>query len=500
MPALLDLTLYALPAGPLQRRLFTSGRSFTTRPTDAPANTVVASRLAGQLLARRDLVDRATTFGAIRPGRGQLTLINVDGALDSLALDYAPREVRLWWSAEHDAPFPAGWQQIAVWQLERIVLAERELQLQLADGLTVLDQPALPAVYAGTNALPDGVEGTADDIKGQRKPRVLGSVLNIAPVLVNSARLIYQLSDQPCSVAAVYDGGLPLTAGAAYASLADLQATAPAAGQYRVYSGAEGAFIRLGAAAAKAVTADANGSETRAGRLAASLATAAGLTLADIAALDSVTAPVGLYLTGDVTALAAIGELLGSIGATASLDALGRLRLARLTAPAVPLADIQPWQIKQLQLLGTDDADGGLPVWRVKIGYARNVTPQQRDALAGSVTPARAAWLAEPQRYVEAVDSAVKAAWLQPPEQQADTCLLTRADAEAEAARRLALYSGRRLVQITVPMTPALAALDVGQTVRLFWPRYGLAGGKVLLLIGIVHDFSKNEAVFRLWG
>lgn len=66
-------------------------------------------------------------------------------------------------------------------------------------------------VYAGTNMLPVGIEGTDDTIKGNNKPKVLGDCRNISAVLVNSSLLIYQVSSRDdCRITAVYDEGVLL--------------------------------------------------------------------------------------------------------------------------------------------------------------------------------------------------------------------------------------------------------------------------------------------------
>lgn len=48
-------------------------------------------------------------------------------------------------------------------------------------------------------------------------------------------------------------------------------------------------------------------------------------------------------------------------------------------------------------------------------------------------------------------------------------------------------------------MTSA-AAYDLGSTVTLTWPRYGLDAGKRLVVIGWQADFGLKEITLRLWG
>jgi|GEM_PF-5958288 len=66
-------------------------------------------------------------------------------------------------------------------------------------------------VYAGTNLLPAGIEGTDDTTKGNDKPKVWGDCRNISAVLVNSSLQIYQVSSRDdCRITAVYDEGVLL--------------------------------------------------------------------------------------------------------------------------------------------------------------------------------------------------------------------------------------------------------------------------------------------------
>ncbi len=74
-----------------------------------------------------------------------------------------------------------------------------------------LNNPHPMAAYAGDNVAPSGLEGTADTIGGDVKPKVFGDVRNITPVLVNAPLQIYQVSSRDdCRITAVYDEGVGL--------------------------------------------------------------------------------------------------------------------------------------------------------------------------------------------------------------------------------------------------------------------------------------------------
>lgn len=79
---------------------------------------------------------------------------------------------------------------------------------------------------------------------------------------------------------------------------------------------------------------------------------------------------------------------------------------------------------------------------------------------------------------------------------------MTQANADAEAARLLALYKVRR---DTFKVRARLSAeeveeIDLGQVVRLTWHRYGLAAGRLFVVTGLRQDFERDAVEVTLWG
>lgn len=88
-------------------------------------------------------------------------------------------------------------------QADQIVVSLRAPQ-------EALSVPMPMARFLGTNALPFGLEGD-DSLQEQVKPIVLGSVKAVAPLLINSSLLIYQVSTSPdCCINEVFVGGVKL--------------------------------------------------------------------------------------------------------------------------------------------------------------------------------------------------------------------------------------------------------------------------------------------------
>lgn len=451
-------------------------------------------------------IDRALTVGASRVGYGEVILAT-DGHLDhllDLGLDGQTLLIR---RGPQDGAYPGDFPIQMRATLEQPEFSALAVRLRLRDRLVELEKPLAQGFYGGTNVLPDGIDGTADDLKGRPRPRVYGRVYNISPPLVNTARLIYQAHDGALAdIPAVYDRGATLSRGADYADLADMQANAPGAGQWRAWLA--GGCLRLGSSPSGQVSCDAVEGAAVADRTVAQIlsriALSMGLALEDIDLLDRATldqaAPqeVGVWVDGEQTALAVMDKVAASVGAWYGFDRLGWLRMGRLAAPAgSPVSEITEASVVALERTAQD----ALPAWRVVVSHARNYTVQASD-IAGSVGAARRAWIAQATRAASAERASVKTLHRLATEMVRDTLLVSGADAQAEAARLLALYSVRRDTFVVTVRLAAdeVAALDLGKVVRLTWPRFGLAGGKLLMVTGMKLDFQALEAQLTLWG
>ncbi|MGT2508197.1 hypothetical protein [Cupriavidus basilensis] len=495
MTIAIEVSAWRISAAAVEVLRFASA-GFTTRPTDTPANAFFEGRLQEQPRLSRMLFDRATTYGASRASAGKIRLLNTDGGLDSLVSDYAfdgrPFTVKV---GQPGTPV-SGWATVMSGLLDDVSADDGAMNLQVRDRLAFLGRPLARPKYAGSNVLPDGVEGTKDDLKDQYKPRVYGGVFNVPAKAVNTSKLIYQVSDQACTVTVVYDNGVALARGANYASQADLLATAPAAGTFRCWGG----LFRLGSMPAGQVTADAGTAEQRAGALLRQLALdgeipAGDIVEADVTALNAAnSAPVGVWVDGEANTQTVMDELANAIGAWYGFDRLNRLRMGRLTAPTgVPVAR---WSVDAVTSLVLRSA--GVPNWRAVVRFGRNYTVQAQPA--GSVAQARKAFLAQEYRQTAVEVVAVKTAWPSSEEVTFDAALVAEADAAAEATRRSALYSVRRiLVDVEVPLSELGDQVDLGVVVALDHPRYGLAG-RLLRVIGLDAGVDSDTVKLTLWG
>lgn len=494
MTIAIEVTAWRISTAAVEVLRFAS-EGFTTRPTDKPPNAWYEGRLVEQPRLARTLFDRATTYGASRASVGQIRLNNADGVLDVLATDYAFDGRAFAVKVGQRGTPVAGWSVVMSGVLDDVRGDAGSIVLMVRDRLAWLEKPLTRPKYAGNNVLPDGVEGTKDDLKDQYKPRVYGAVLNVPAKMVNTSKLVYQVSDQACTVSAVYDNGVALARGADYASQADMLATAPAANSVRCWSG----LFRLGTKAIGQVTADAATAELRVGGLLQQLALDAGIPAgdivgADVAALNAAnSAPVGVWIDGEATAQAAMDELANSIGAWYGFDRLNRFRMGRLSAPAG--APVARWPVDACSAPVLRSA--GVPDWRAVVHYGRNHTLQAQPA--GSVTDARKAFLLQEYRQTAVEVASVKNAWPSSNEVAFYTALVAEADAVAEAARRSALYSARRvLVDVEVPLSE-LGSVDLDAVVVLDVSRFSLAG-RPLRVIGLDAGVANDAAKLTLWG
>jgi hypothetical protein len=496
MTIAIDVTGYRLSDGTLQTLRF-SDDGFMTLPSDTPANAYYEPRLSAPPHFARSLFNTAlATFGASQSTPGNIVLENSDGGADYLLTDYAfdgrPFTIRV---GTIGTPF-AQWTVTASGTLSDVTVSDTTtISLVVNDRLKTLALTQVRPTYGGTNVLPNGVDGTANDMQGQYKPRVYGSVLNIAPKCVNTSNLIYQASDQAnCSITAVYDNGVLLTQDADYPDLATLQSTQPASGHYRRFQG----YFRLGASPASQVTCDATSGMTAAASIMQQIALDSGFTSADISAADVTalnglnSAPCGVWADGQTTGQTLMDAIAGSIGAYYSFDRFGILRMGRLTAPSgSPAVTFDDVVLEQVNV-----KEAGIPVYQVTIDYAKNYTTQNQPA--GAVTVDRRAWLAQTFRTQIATNAALQTAWPSATTQVYDTGLINASDALAEANRRLALLGRRLLMTVDIDLSQ-LGTLDLGSVVAFTYPRYGLPS-KLMVVVGVDAGADTHLATLTLWG
>ncbi len=500
----IELTAAIDAAGTTQALCVADDR-LVTGAADTPAHVAFDPRLIDPGSIGLAAYSDGRTGGATRLETGEIVVANADGALDGWigwSFDGRPVVIR---QGEAGAAYPAAWSTLLAATAEGIEATGDRIVVRLRDRQYLFDTPVCAIPYAGSNSLPNGLEGTADDVKGRKKPRGWGKVLNFAAPCVNTSRVIFEVG--ACqSVDVAYEGGNALSKGADYTSQADMESNVPAAGYFRCWPA--GGYFRIPATPSAQITADVTYStsgNSTAAQILKALALSAGLSSGeissgDVTALDTACAYVlGIVLADDTPHRRAMDAIAASIGAWYGFDGAGTLRMGRLAAPSgTPALAIEDYDV--LSIERRPPADGaGIPLWRATVAFQRNHTVQAAGLL-GAVTAARRAWVAEEYRRVVAEDAAVKTQWLLAGELEAETLITAAADAGAEAARLRDLYKVRRdIFDVAVPAAAA-AGIELMSVVRVTCPRYGLGAGRDFRLIGRALELSAGRIVLSLWG
>lgn len=490
---------------------YSSGPGFMTGHLETPADTWFAPRLMQPVGFKRTMFSNSRVTGGSTVGTGEIVLNNADGGLSHLR-DYGIDGRSVVVQVGEQGAAISTFFPVLTGTAEQVEVGTTRVTIRLRDLLHVLAQPIQANLYVGNNSLPSGAEGTADDIKGQRKPLLFGRRYHLPPVLVNTAKLIYQIHDGTVhAVDAVYDQGVALTfSGTDRANLAALEGATITAGQYDTCK-ALGLF-RLGGAAVGKVTVSARGDasggyvNTAAEIVQRMLTQRCGISSGDLdsgafSALAGASAECGIYLTGEVTRQDAIDQVLASVGGWLAPDREGVWQVGQLTAPfGSPGTSFTDADIVSLETLPTRDAGAGVPVWRVKL---RGVPYDQFSAadIAGGVSEADRARLLQPWREVAESDSSVQTMHLLAPEMTRDTCLQDTTAMTSEAARLLAMHSVRRdFVRARVIINEDYYKAELGDEVRLTTARLNYGSGRDFIVVGVEPDGKRHRLILDLWG
>lgn len=457
-------------------------------------------------------------FGAVQSW-GELVLANVGGTLDTLVskgntdgrrvrvlygVKPYDRARKLWTDPSYDALETAFVGVVGV-----IDVAEDTISLPLRDVAYKLDTAYQTAFYAGTG----GREGT-DDIEGQPKPRLRGGTpsnpcRNITPVLIDPVNLIYQVSDGPGTIEAVYQRGYGGDI-AFQGTTGDLYSGSTSPGHYRYESTSNGLFFQLGSPPEGEITVDAcgwfreAGAQTQIGAILRYIMEEdVALSSADIDAsawadLDSTYGyEAAIFVGQEAIAADVINEALAGIGARLLTTRAGLLRPYVLKPPAISTTTHygrgQITKITSLQL----PEDIGAAAWRIRVGYARNHTIQTSD-LAAAVSEDRRQWLANEWRYGVWSDQTVRANFEKPGDITIPSVLTRKADAEDVANRLGALWGvARRLYDVEMGLQPL--ERDIGDTVSLSYDIVGLRNQRRLgVIVGEQIRSGQGQAIIKV--
>lgn len=432
---------------------YLASRPYVTCPLDTPPNTEYQALVTGGLA----FTEQVSLTGEAGLSGGDIELDNRDGALDGWLPDvWMNRAIKVW-SGDPSWARP-DFRLVFDGVIADIGSAGREsVNLVLRDKLQRLNTPISEAKLGGATPNKDAM-----------LPVPFGECHNVTPLLTNPATLEYGFLGAVESIVEVRTNGKPIEV---------------------LHDESSGRFRLVNDPFSTTITASVQGDNVggyapRIAPLVRRIATGYGkasdrfanadLDLANLAEFD-VAHPqtVGLYIADRTNQAQAIQQLAASVGAQAIMSRTGQLRLVQIALPGTGVAvDVGPAQMKERSLRVAQR----LPVSAaVKIGFDRNWTVQ--PSLTTSIPPAHADLYATEWLSETVVDEAVRARYrLSDDPVQIDTCLKTRVDARAEAARRLALNQAPRTIY-EFDGEPDMMMLELGQAVTLRDERYGLQEG-----------------------
>jgi hypothetical protein len=510
-------------AGGYVRRYYATEDMVTPVALVSAAGTFIQGRVAA--VAVQHLMYRSGgARGDVAVSTGYLEITNADGALDA-AIDIAYNghavSILEWFPATGTF---SSHKALEGGVIEQATFTNDKVTFQLRDKNFTRDKNNGGSLYGGTNALPAGVDGTANDIKGQRKPTCDGICINITPVLVNTSKLIYQVDGQRGFATgwslAVFDRRAALTPGSDYSSQSDMETTAPSAGEYRVWPA--GGMFRIGASdpTQLLITCDVTNPVVTSSVPTASVCAVAGVTRD----LLSANPDCGYYSAGEYNQLAKISEVVRSVGGfyrygyVATFGGLD-FYVSQLTDPAdMPFTiyqqtlELDETNILEIDRVVPNDEERGIPVARVNVHYAKNYTVMSPTDLAGVAQADQAYYSREYRTVTASADPAETAKWATQPEIDVYTLLVDQADAQAEADRLIEMYEIRRdAFSVKVPGEVArniaeapsgssIFRTDLQSVVQITYPRFGLEAGKLFRVLAVNEDVVQDTFTLTVWG
>lgn len=445
---------------------YLSSAHYTTGPLDTPANTHYQAVISGGAT----ITEKLSIDGTASLSFGDIEIGNIDGSRDGWLDDlWINRPVALWLG---DVRWPrAEFRPIFAGTLAGIGSRDRStLNLALRDKSQRLNTPMTEVTLGGLTENKDRI-----------KPLCFGECHNVTPLLIDPATLTYQVHDGAIErIIEVRDDGVPV------GYTADLE------------SGKFSLAVQSFGVITASVQGDKAGGVYRntVASLIERIVTGYGKAADRFAAEDIDTdnfadfeaahpQPVGLYLADRTNVIQACADLAASVGAQAVMDSSGLLRLLKIALPAVGTATaVGAAQMAERSL---HIADRPAVQASVKIGYCKNWMVQT-NLLAGIPEEHKDLFAQEWLTAAASDDDVAEAYRLAIEPAQLDTLLLTRTDARAEAARRLALWSVQRTVY-GYTGTPALMLQTLGDAQTLTHTRYGLSSGVTGQIVGITRDW-----------
>jgi hypothetical protein len=462
---------------------YLTDKAYSTGAADAPANIaylpVVSEPVKPSEKLALDGYDGPSNGGAASLTTGALMLNNKDGSLDGWLNDvWVNRPVRVFVG-------DARWARADFYLIFDGITADLDLSgrdslmLQMTDKLQRLNAPLSETKVGGTGENKDALI-----------PQVLGECHNVEPLLVDAAQHQYALNPFTCErIIEGRDNGAPVSITPVLSS-AQFRLNQSPVGQ--ITASVQG--DKQGGVYVKDVAGIVQRLATLFGKVSERF-TNADLDTASLAAFAAANPQtIGLFVPDRMNVLEAIRQAAASVGAQVVMTRTGKLRLVKLALPptgtprAITEADYEQFTLAPRP---RSTVRAG-----VKLGFCRNWTVQNN--LQTGVPEAHKTLFGQEWLTVSATDATVAANYrLHSDPEQEETLLQVRSEAQAEADRRLALWKVPRYVYQMVCF-PDFMTLQLGDAVTIYNSRYGLAGGKLGMVVGLETDWLAGRVTVEV--
>lgn len=432
---------------------YLSAGGYTSGPADTPANQHYTDCITDGV----EVTETLPLDGAASIAYADIEIRNDDGSRDAWLDDiWAGRAVNVYVG---DASWPRADFRLVFAGIADDLAARTAstLNIVLRDKAQRLNTALSTATLGGTTANAERLN-----------PLCFGEVHNITPLLVDPATLEYQVHNGAIEdIIEVRDNGVPVSI-TKYLSTGKFRLAASPVGQITasVQGDKTGGTYRNTAGALIQHIAKTHGTQPL---------SSGDIDSAAFATFEAAhTQPLGLYVADRANVLAICQQLAAAVGAQVAFGATGLLvpRKVDLPAAGTPAQVTASDMIQHSLRLSTRPPIAAA----VRIGYCKNHTVQA--TLPSGILPEHADLFAQEWLTVTASDSATATAYKLPeaPPEQTDTALLTTATAQAEADRRLALWSTRRRV-LAYEGAPSTLLHAVASAQTITHSRFGLSGG-----------------------
>lgn len=465
---------------------------------DVPPNVRIRGRLHGKPQLRRSLSGPMAVGSGSQAVTGDITLGNTDGALDVWMYNDATGLPMSIYNIPEPIPMPLNLEDylILTCYAGRANVSESQVQVPFRDRSSDLEKALLP---------------------DPNKPRVMGDVYGLSPVMVNAAMSIYRVSDKPAFVRAAYDRGAVL--GPSWmsgppphewteAQINDSGLTVPA-GEYRFcVQAADGScLVRLGSKAEQ-LTVDAceyggrdgttpisAGKNTILGMVQTLLSWASpSTTLVHDGHTLLTTVNSGLVVSSSTTAAQVLQQIMSGVDGWYATDKQGRLSIGVFGVAASPVIEIN--EVDFRERMTTANNNDGKGVSTITVKFKRNQTVLSSIA-AAAPDLSREIMGKEWQTVATTPPAEIDPSWRTV---EMETVMNSVPTVLLDGLVDKYTGWGSTTLQLVLPLQKhASLPYDVGSTVSVVSRRMGHAGGVNYVVTSMQLDFETDKLTLTLW-